>query len=114
MNRFWSFLGLGFGLTLGGALIYAFAVSEAFRLLAVGLGAFLLAALTIGGTALLVNRQWANALGRQRATHHHRYQIGPPISSSPAGHLWEPPPAELLPPLELDHSVFDEPDDIVA
>ncbi len=110
MNRFWSFLGLGFGLTLGSGLIYAFAVSEAFRLLAVGLTAFLLAALTIGGTALLVNRQWATALGRQRSTHHHRYQLGQP--SAPP--VWElPPPADLLPPLP-ELPPFDDQDDIVA
>lgn len=104
MNRFWSFLGLGFGLTLGGGLIYAFAVSEAFRLLAVGLTAFLLAALTIGGTALLVNRQWATALGRQRSTHHHRYQLGQPSA---------PPAWDLLPPLP-ELPPFDDQDDIVA
>jgi hypothetical protein len=111
MNRFWTFFGLGLGIAVGGGLLYAFVVSETFRLLAVGLGAFLLAALTIGGTALLVNRQWANTLGRQRTTHHHRYQL----SQLPApAQTWEPPSPDLLPPLELDLPSPDEQNDIVA
>ena len=111
MNRFWGFFGLGLGIALGGGLLYAFVISETFRLLAVGLGAFLLAALTIGGTALLVNRQWANALGRQRTTHHHRYQLS---HLPPPAQAWDPSPPDLLPPLELNLPLSDEQDDIVA
>ena len=87
MKRLIIWFGLGLGLTLGGGVVYAFYISEAMRLVTVGIGAFLLAALTIGGTALLVNRQWTKALGAQshRTTHNHRY----PAYGSPQPRVWE-------------------------
>jgi hypothetical protein len=78
MKQFLTWGGLGFGLALGGGMVYAFYLSEAMRLAAVGIGAFMLAALTIGGTALAVNRQWTNTLGTQQAPHiihNHRYPV---------------------------------------
>jgi hypothetical protein len=75
MHRFTNLVGLGLGLALGSGLIYGFFTSETLRLLAIGLGAFLLASITIGGTALLVNRQWTHALGTFRSTHNHRYHL---------------------------------------
>jgi len=80
------------------------------RLVVVGLGGFILAAVTIGGTALLVNRQWAGAIGAGRTTHHHRYQV----SSPPARSLPGREPLDLLPPLELDQPAAVEGDEIVA
>ena len=75
MKRFVAWLALGLGLALGAGMVYAFYISEAMRLVTVGVGAFLLAMLTIGGTALMVNRQWTRALGSQshRTVHNHRY-----------------------------------------
>jgi hypothetical protein len=100
IKRFVVWFGLGVGLVIGGSLVYAFFISEMARLVMVGLGAFLLAAVTIGGTALAVNRQWTNALGAQthRTTHNHRY---PPYPALPSqtwdGHPpWGQP--DLLPP----------------
>jgi hypothetical protein len=75
MNRFTNLVGLGLGLALGSGLIYGFFTSETLRLLTIGLGAFLLASITIGGTALLVNRQWTRALSTSRSTHNHRYHL---------------------------------------
>ncbi len=116
MKRFMMVVGLGLGITLGGGIIYAFYVSEAARLIAVGVGAFLLAALTIGGTALAVNRQWTGALGSHRTTHHHRYQLSQP--SVPWGNLPPSTTSELLPPdtglPELEVWSAGENDDIVA
>ncbi len=100
VKRFVVWLGLGIGLVIGGSLVYAFFISEMARLVVVGLGAFVLAAVTIGGTALAVNRQWTRALGAQshRTTHNHRY---PPYPSLPSNAWdgqspWGPP--DLLPP----------------
>ncbi len=113
LKKFIIWLGLGLGLTLGGGLIYAFYVSEAMRLLAVGVLAFVLAAATIGGTALLVNRQWTKALGSQthRTTHNHRY---PPYNNTlPPARQWSemlPPP---LPTLEMEAGQ-DIDDEVVA
>lgn len=71
-------IGFGFGLALAGALIYGFFISEAMRLLIVGLGAFLLAVVVIGGTALMVNKQWMRTLEGQKTTYNNRYQLPPP------------------------------------
>ena len=114
MRRLVNGAGVGLGLALGSGLIYGFFVSEAMRLVMVGIGAFLLAAATIGGTALLVNRQWTKALAAQshRTIHHHRYPSyeGAP---APSGAGSRPLLAvELLPPLlpaaEQDDSFADE------
>jgi hypothetical protein len=90
MKRFLTVVGLGFGITLGVALVYALFTNETMRLVVVGMGAFFLAAITIGGTALAVNRQWTGALGSHRTSHTHRYHLTqqtPPDdwSASPAG-----------------------------
>ena len=87
MKRFVAWLALGLGLALGAGMVYAFYISEAMRLVTVGVGAFLLAMLTIGGTALMVNRQWTKALGAQshRTTHNHRY----PAYGSLQPRVWE-------------------------
>ncbi len=120
MKRFVIWFGLGVGLTLGGGAVYAFSISEAMRLVTVGIGAFLLAALTIGGTALLVNRQWTKAMGAQshRTTHNHRY----PAYGSPQPRVWEGmvplqetdmlPPA--LPTLDVDIQMGQNVDDEVV
>ena len=83
IKRFVVWFGLGVGLVIGGSLVYALFISEMARLVMVGLGAFLLAAITIGGTALAVNRQWTKALGAQshRTTHNHRYPSYPSLPS---------------------------------
>ncbi len=87
MKRFVAWLALGLGLALGAGMVYAFYISEAIRLVTVGVGAFLLAMLTIGGTALMVNRQWTRALGSQshRTVHNHRY----PTYGSPQPAIWD-------------------------
>ncbi len=110
MKRFITLFSLGLGLALGGGLIYAFYTSEAMRLVVVGLGGFLLAAVTIGGTALLVNRQWTGAVSAGRNTHHHRYQVTSPVAQALPGRE----PVDLLPPLELHRSASYEADEIVA
>jgi hypothetical protein len=96
-----TWFGLGIGLVVGGGVVYAFYISEAMRLVTVGVGAFLLAALTIGGTALVVNRQWTKALGAQshRTIHNHRYPTyGQPHPTTGEG--FSPfQPQDLLPPL---------------
>ena len=121
MKRFITWLGLGIGLVVGGGVVYAFYISEAMRLVTVGVGAFLLAALTIGGTALVVNRQWTKALGAQshRTIHNHRY--APYGQPHPAAGEGIPPfsPQDLLPPLLPVISSESEPgrdldDEIVA
>ena len=100
IKRFVVWFGLGVGLVIGGSLVYAFFISEMARLVMVGLGAFLLAAITIGGTALVVNRQWTNALGAQshRTTHNHRYPPYPALPSQAwdGQSPWGQP--DLLPP----------------
>ena len=100
VKRFVLCFGLGVGLVIGGSLVYAFFISEMARLVLVGLGAFLLAAVTIGGTALAVNRQWTNALGAQthRTTHNHRYPPYPalPSQTGDGQPSWGQP--DLLPP----------------
>lgn len=95
MKRLISWFTLGLGLVVGGGLVYAFYLSEAMRLVTVGVGAFLLAALTIGGTALAVNRQWTNALGAQshRTIHNHRY---PSHNGSQPALGYQP--VDLMPP----------------
>lgn len=75
MKRFINLMSLGLGLAIGSGLVYGFFASEAIRLLVVGLGAFLLAAVTIGSTALLVNRQWARLLEGHKTSHHHSYHL---------------------------------------
>lgn len=118
MKRLLTWFSLGLGLTLGSGVVYAFYISEAMRLVTVGIGAFLLAALTIGGTALIVNRQWTRALGTQshRTTHNHRY----PSYNFPPAARWDgalPMPPELLPPalgVELDLGRGDLDDEVVA
>lgn len=100
VKRFIVWFGVGVGLVIGGSLVYAFFISEVARLVMVGLGAFVLAAVTIGGTALAVNRQWTKALGAQshRTTHNHRYPPYPvlPANTGNGQSPWEPP--DLLPP----------------
>ena len=119
MKRLLTWFSLGLGLTLGGGVVYAFYISEAMRLVTVGIGAFLLAALTIGGTALIVNRQWTKALGAQshRTTHNHRY----PSYNLPSAAMWDGTlpmqPPELLPPalgVEFDLGRGDLDDEVVA
>ena len=108
MKRFLIWGGFAFGLALGAGLVYAFYLSEAMRLATVGVGAFVLAALTIGGTALAVNRQWAHTLQGQRSPHiihNHRY---PALNGEQAmGHerVWS---TTDLPPLVTGWS--DQPD----
>jgi hypothetical protein len=100
MKRLVNGLGLGVGLALGSGVVYAFFISEAMRLVTVGVGAFVLAALTIGGTALLVNRQWTKALASQshRTIHHHRYPTyGAPPMLGVEGNS-APSTMDLLPP----------------
>ena len=114
MKRLLGWFGLGLGLAVGGGVVYAFYLSEAMRLVTVGIGAFLLAAVTIGGTALLVNRQWTRALGAQshRTTHHHRYPSYPPPG------MWDGPATpELLPPalgVEFEVGRGEVDDEVVA
>ena len=98
MKRFLGIAGLGFGLALGGGLVYALHTSESTRLMVV----FLLGALVFGSavllTAMLVNRQWTRAIGQQRTTHNYRYQapqIPPAVFPSP-----EQRAPDLLPPPE--------------
>jgi len=116
MKRFLTIIALGIGLAVGGGLVYAFYTSEAVRLVVVGLAAFLLAAATIGGTTLAVNRQWAATVGAGRTTHHHRYQM-----QSPPGNLVIPqnqaPPHDwghLLPPHSWETPAPDEADEVVV
>jgi hypothetical protein len=100
MKRFTLWVGLGLGLAVGSGVVYAFSISEAMRLVTVAVGAFLLAALTIGGTALVVNRQWTKALGTYspRIIHQHRYPSygsSQPTTVEGASFFQSP---ELLPP----------------
>ena len=121
MKRLLTWFSLGLGLTFGSGAAYAFYISEAMRLVTVGIGAFLLAALTIGGTALIVNRQWMRALGSQshQTTHNHRYpshNLPPATMWGGALPTWQEPP-ELLPPalgveFDLGRGALD--DEVVA
>lgn len=102
MKSFMGVVGLGFGLAVGGGLVYALYSSESARLLSMFLlGAFLIGS-TVLLTALFINRQWTKALGQSRTSHHHRYQLQ---STFPPG--WEVPTSQrsqdLLPPL-ADHA----------
>jgi len=63
MKRLLTWFSLGFGLALGGGIVYAFYISEAMRLVTVGIGAFFLAALTIGGTGNDVGQHAASLAG---------------------------------------------------
>ena len=121
MKRLLTWFSLGFGLALGGGIAYAFYISEAMRLVTIGIGAFFLAAITIGGTALIVNRQWTKALGSQshRTTHNHRY----PSYNLPPARMWDSTlptwqeAPELLPPVlgsEVDPGRADLDDEVVA
>ena len=121
MKRLMTGFSLGLGIALGGGVIYAFYISEAMRLVTVGIGAFLLAAITIGSTALIVNRQWTKALGAQshRTTHNHRYpNYNVPPASVWDGTLpaWQEPPELLPPPLgvEFDMGRGNQDDEVVA
>ncbi len=120
MKRITTLIGLGVGLALGGGLVYAFFTSEAARLLVVGLVAFVLAAFTIGGTALLVNRQWTRALGAHRTTHNHRYrtQIQPPMWGEPMPRQQQPegllPGPGVLPAWDMVETQQREDDEVVA
>ena len=118
MKRFMALVGIGMGLTIGGGLVYAFYTNEAVRLVTVGLAAFLLAVVTIGGTTLAVNRQWAGAVGSSRTTHHHRYQMQSPPG---AGELVIPGRNQptndwsaLLPPLTWENPPANESDEVVV
>ncbi len=120
MKRFMALVGIGIGLAVGSGLVYAFYTSEAVRLVTVGLAAFLLAAATIGGTTLAVNRQWAGAVGSSRTTHHHRYQL--PAGPGPgAGRMVIPGQNQadgsgngLLPPLTWEDQPASEADEVVV
>ena len=120
MKKFIALVGIGMGLTIGGGLVYAFYTNEAVRLVTVGLIAFLLAAATIGGTTLAVNRQWAGAVGSSRTTHHHRYQM-PSAPGAGAGGMVIParnqPDGDwngLLPPLTWENPTASEADEVVV
>jgi hypothetical protein len=116
MRTFLGVGGLGFGLAVGGGLVYALYSSESARLLSMFLlGAFLFGS-TVLLTALFINRQWTKALGQSRTTHHHRYQLQ---STFPPG--WETSPSngqrtqDLLPPLAENARLWDSvvmPEDI--
>ncbi|GEM_PF-2913299 len=100
MKLFLSVVGLGIGLALGGGILYGLFTSETARLVTMFLlGAFLFGS-TVLFTALFINRQWTQAVGEQRTTHHHRYQINhaqlPPTAWDNAPVQPQP---ELLPPL---------------
>ncbi len=100
MKLFLSVVGLGIGLALGGGALYALYTNETARLVTMFLlGAFLFGS-TVLLTALFINRQWTRAIGEQRTTHNHRYQINRSSLPSPA---WDNSPvhpqSELLPPL---------------
>ena len=121
MKRLLIWFSLGLGLAFGSGIVYAFYISEAMRLVTVGDGAFFLAAITIGGTALIVNRQWTKALGAQshRTTHNHRYpsyNLPPAMMWDGTLPTWQEPP-ELLPPMlgsEVDLGQGDMDDEVVA
>lgn len=93
MKYFWS----SFGLVIGGALVYGVVTNEAVRLLAVGLGGFLLAAVFIGGPMLYVNRQWLNSLGGSKMTNNYRVALQGLQQGQPQQYL--PQADNLLPPM---------------
>lgn len=108
MKSFAGITGLGFGLAVGGGLVYALYSSESARLLSMFLlGAFLFGS-TVLLTALFINRQWTKALGQSRTSHHHRYQLQPTVLSG-----WETTPKgsqqsqDLLPPLAHNSGLWD-------
>ena len=122
MKLFLSVVGLGIGLALGGGALYALYSSETARLVTMFLlGAFLFGS-TVLLTALFINRQWARAVGEQRTTHNHRYQINhSQLPSSAWDNSPVQPQPELLPPLPDKARVWEpmnveesEEDEIIA
>jgi hypothetical protein len=86
MRRFFTLIGLGFGLALGGGLVYSLVTSETARLFVIGFGMFILGALVVGFFIVLANRSLASAiLGR---VSHEKTTINyPSLPSDPSGNF---------------------------
>ena len=56
MRRFFTMIGLGFGLALGGGLAYALITDETARLFVFTFGAFILGAIIVGMAIIVANR----------------------------------------------------------
>lgn len=101
-----NLIGLGFGLALGGGLVYALYISESARLIAMFLlGAFLLGG-TVLATALLINRQWIRGVDH-RTINNYRLQAPPtypPVYPAAYPEAMPSRQEDLLPPLAGDWS----------
>lgn len=108
-------IGVGIGLAIGAGLVYGFYSNEGVRLVVVGLGAFVLAVVVIGGTALVVNRQWMGLVGPDwgRTTHHHRYQLSLPGTGRAGWGAAEAGWGSELPPVMIEAPAREE-EEVVA
>ena len=105
------YTGLGFGLAIGGGLVYALFTSEMARLVIFGLFLFILGASIVGLALLVNNRQWTQALGMRRPPNTtNRYELLPPPYQQPSPYYNVP---ESLPQIEGNSEIIAN-DDPVA
>lgn len=93
-------VGLGFGLSLGGGLVYALATNLAALVAFVAVLMFIVGMVLAMGFALSLNRQWTNAIfsqGQPRISNNYRPPAYPPYQ--PQQYLPEPGPQfEIIEP----------------
>jgi len=97
MRRFLMTIALGFGLALGGGLVYSLITSETARLFGIGFGMFILGAVIVGFFVIVANYLLVRAFtGRQERT---TINYPSPTTSPRVGVLppWSSPSPPALP-----------------
>lgn len=102
MRRFLTMIGLGFGLSLGGGLVYSLVTNETARLFAIAITMFILGATIVGVCIVAGNYLMVRAFtGRQDRTTIN-YRPPPPSVVPPRQEVFppwsSPPPALPAPP----------------
>ena len=117
-------IGFGFGLALGGGLVYLLTTNLIALMVFFGMTMFVLGCLVVGVALLVNNRQWTRAMfnggGQQRVNYNYRLDVPPfqpgyqPPAGSPASRWPASPPSDFdFPaPLALPANGSDEPEAI--